>query len=494
MLIKKSFLSLILALLFIFILASSSLQADSILLDSTMPDLSDEITISSLNNEDLMPAVAYNWKHKEFLVVWHTKWVMGTRDIRGARVSESGQVLAEFIIYEHATKDSAQPGVAYDEVNDRYLVVFIFDTPGNGSNWDVYGRFIPWDGPSNAYTPFVICDWATHQWNPKVVYGRTMEEFLVGWTNEDQTAAVKAYIGLKRVRASDGHLVTGLSLFDLSENKVNVDIAYNLARNEYLVVYDNGLDIKATRFTGNLIPLSGGEFTIAGWPSTEIRPAVAACKNYDQYLVAWQSDQTPGPVNDAIYARFINGDGVLGTVHKIEDFTWREQKPDVSCNLWGSKYLVAWQQEASNGKFGIRSRIVHPDGTLDDAFVFVHPLDDNMDRTSVALAGGVTAFLAAWEHKRDSFQDIHGRLIIIFKSPTPTDPPPTDTPTMEPPITDTPTTDPPPTDTPTPTWDSLTPTPTSDPLTPSPPPTEAPPTEPPPQPASHRIFLPLIIR
>jgi hypothetical protein len=140
---------------------------------------------------------------------------------------------------------------------------------------------------------------------------------------------------------------------------------------------------------------------------------VAACRDANQYLVTWQSDQETN--NDAIYARFIGGDGVLAGVHKIDDTTGQEREPDVACNYAGSQYLVSWQTEYVNNKYGIWGREVHPDETMDASFAIVHP-GQTAGRTASVLAGGHTNFLAAWEHERDgtSYQDIHGRLVTPY--------------------------------------------------------------------------------
>jgi len=111
---------------------------------TTGPHLSSEIVINAVDNEKYLPSVAYNSKHQEYLVVWSTTWTIGTRDIRAQRVSAQGKLLgSEFTVNENATKDSAQPSVAYDPVNDRYLVTFIFDASGSGTDWDLWGRLIP---------------------------------------------------------------------------------------------------------------------------------------------------------------------------------------------------------------------------------------------------------------------------------------------------------------------------------------------------------------
>ena len=382
---------------------------------TTGPHLSGEITISDLDNEEHLPAVAYNWKHHEYLVVWHTKWVIGTRDIRAARVSDTGQVLSTFTVYEHTTKDSAQPTVDYDPVNDRYLVVWIFDAFGDSSDWDLYGRFIPWDGPSASLNEFAICTWSTHQWNPKVAYGRAVEEFLVVWANEYQSGTLPMYISGRRVKA-DGSGLPGsssdLTISHATENRVNPDVTYNLARNEYLVVYDNAVDIFGIRLTGDLSHNFGGEFGIAGWPDTEIHPAVAACDQADQYLVAWQSSAG----NQDIYARFVKGDGTPDSVHHIYGTTVAEVEPDVACNMSGRQYLVVWQQQYSNltGPYGVWGRLVFADKSMDPEFRIMAPTAGiTAEFTDPAVAGGHTNYLVAWEHDRAgiSYQDIHGRLI-----------------------------------------------------------------------------------
>ena len=385
---------------------------------STPGWVSGEITVSALDNEQYLPSVAYNSQHNEYLVVWHNTWGIGTRDIRAARVSSAGQVLDTFTVYEHATKDSAQPTVAYDPVNDRYLVVWIFDAFGDGSDWDLYGRFIPWDGPSASLSEFAICTFGTSQWNPKVAYAGTQQEFLVVWNNESSPW----YISGRRVKASDGSFFgTGsdVTINHLTENRVNVDVTYNLARNEYLVVYDNAVDVFATRLGGNAAKLGGGEFGIAGWPDEEIHPAVAACNKTDQYLVAWQSLQS-GTHYD-VYVRFVDGDGSFptgGGPYVIYNTSVHEQNPDVACNSTtaGHMFLVTYEQQYSNltGPYGVWGRLAYQDYSMSSVFGVVAGTG-SLDRTEPVVAGGGANYMTVWEHDRDtSYQDIHGRLVAPY--------------------------------------------------------------------------------
>ncbi len=380
----------------------------------TNPFLSSELIISALANEQHLPAVAYNRKHHEYLVVWHNTWGNGTRDIYAQRLTDKGEFKDGFTIAT-GPKGRAQPSVAYDPVRDRYLVVWTHDVAGDGSNWDISGRFVPWNGPpSPGLSEFKIIDWSSSQWNPKVVYAEASDEFMVVWTNTP--AFVPAYVSGRRIFADgSGFPGGGFTIAThLTENRVNADVAYNLARNEYLVTYDNVLDIFGTRLRGDGASLGGGEFPIAEWPDQEHRPAVAACHEADQYLVAWQSLVSPN--NDDVFARFVNGNGTVDSVHHIGGTAVDENYPDVTCNVQGRQYMVTWQQQYSNttGPYGIWGRRLLPDKTLYPPFTISAPIAGrSMDRTDPAIVGGHANFMVVWEHDRfgTTWQDIHGRLV-----------------------------------------------------------------------------------
>jgi hypothetical protein len=379
-----------------------------------------EIIISERNSAEYSPAIAYNSKHNEYLVVWENDWGGGYHDIYAQRISGSGQLLSWFALT--TVHSQTNPAVAYDPVNDRYLVVWAYDSYGDGSNWDVYGRFVPWNGPPNP-ADFPICTWPSNQGHPAVAYGRAQQEFLVVWKSE--ATGVPGYISARRVFAAGGFPPgDGFTISSGTQIRDFPDVAYNLARNEYLVTWDlelsaSNIDIWGMRLRGDGVPLTGGsptvtgEFAIAGWPSFEAAPAVAACAAADQYLVAWQSDQGPYENNYAIYARYLNGDAVPGHVYEIDDTTSPELNVDVDCNLAGDRYLLAWQTRYANPQhYGIWARTAWPNESLPPQFAVKLP-GTATDREYPAVAGGRTGYLVAWEHQRDSGgnRDIHGRLL-----------------------------------------------------------------------------------
>lgn len=380
---------------------------------SRPPALSPYISIYPALNDQYLPSVAYNWHHDEYLVVWHNLWADGTRDISARRISGQGELLDSFTVSSGA-KDRAQPSVAYDPHNDRYLVVWSYDCAGDGSDWDVYGRFIPWDGPDANLTEFHICVWSSDQLLPQVVYNEnpSWPEFLVVWSNGASVVGTN-YIAGQRVYA-DGSGFPGAAFTIAShatDDYINPDVAYNLARNEYLVVYEkNCYDILAARLEANGNDL-GSQISVATWPDAESAPAVAACTTENQYFVAWQS-QVGSPEYD-VYGRFINGDGTVADVLHMGDTSVYERSPDVSCNAGARHYLVVWEQQFNNlsGPYGVMGRLLHADKTQDAKFTIINPGTLPDDHWEPAVAAGSPGYLVAWERDLSGYRNTYGRLV-----------------------------------------------------------------------------------
>ena len=378
---------------------------------AALPRLGSEIVVSEIDNQQWNPAVAYNWKHDEYLVVWQNTWGGGGSDIYAQRVTSTGEVKSWFAVTAGPHRRT-QPSVAYDPVNDRYLVVWAYDTFGDGSDSDLWGRLIPWNGPSSSLPEFAICLWNTWQFGPNVAYGRAQEEYLVVWYNQYQTGPLPNYVSGQRIRAGDGGFQGGtLTIANhATEQRWRPDVAYNLARNEYLVVYDSGYDIFGTRLTGNGVKLSGGEFSIAGWPDPENRPAVAACREADQYAVVWSSYRM-GDYD--LYVRFIRGDGTLESPSPISELAGDQGNADVACDESGQEYLVTWQETLT--QTGVSGRMISPNKTMGPGFQIVPP-GPPPGHVTPAVGGGESNYLVVWSHQRGTtaFRDIHGRLITPY--------------------------------------------------------------------------------
>ncbi len=391
----------------------------------TTPALGPEWIVSNQDFDEYLPQVAHNSVRDEYLIVWHDVSPFQARSVMGKRVDRMGSTIDEFVIaFEDAPpRDNGQPSVAYDPVNDRYFVAWVRDVFGNDTDWDVQGKIVPWDGPSASYPGFNICSFTTSQWNPQVAYAGTPGEFLVTWWNEG-AGGVHSYISAQRVSSSGSLLGGNFVVASGGEERVVPDVAYNQARNEYLVVYqvmDAGMgSIYGVRLTGSGAILGGGEFGIAVWPDPETMPRVTASRVADEWAVVWQSD-VPGNLKD-IYARrlWVGTGGALefaAPVH-VAMTGGDERNPDIAVHPERSQYLMVWEQQYSNasGPFGLIARTLNAGNAMGSEFA-VHPIysGQQIDSSRPKVVAAPNDWFVVWEQERDdtpSYQDIHGRAVI----------------------------------------------------------------------------------
>ncbi len=406
---KLVFLAVLAAAVFALSVQIASSESASAGTNADPPRLGGEIVISALPNAQYAPAAAYNSRHNEYLVVWHNTSAGSAREVWASRVSPQGFVLDSFRVGTLLSfNDHSLPAVAYDPVRDRYLVVWIYDFYGNGSDWDVYGRFIPWNGPDPSLTEFAINQWSSDQWDPQLVYAVFQDEFMVTWTNIQTSAP--AYISGLRIAADGSGFPAGpfTVASHLTQVRVNHQLAYNNSRNQVLVTYDNGTDIFGALLNGDGT-LARSEFAIAGWPDVETYPAVASCPGWDQFLVLWHSLTTNGDYD--IFARYLAGDGSAGAVLTVHNWIIDEQHAAVECSASGQRYLVAWEQQNANLNTGIWGRTIDTGAVMDTAFE-IAAAGPNADRSRPAVSAGSPSSLIVWQHERQgtSYLDIHGRL------------------------------------------------------------------------------------
>jgi hypothetical protein len=375
------------------------------------------LKIAEEDNWKWSPAVAYDTNHDRYLVVWENYWPSGYHDIYGRLVNASGQMSSEFVIYSGAY-NSKQPAVIFDASQDRYLVVWAYDSAGDGTDGDIYGRFIPWNGPIAGEAEFGIDTSRTNADKPKLAYSPTSDEYLVVWRV------------LPDAPGSDYFIAGGIIYNDKTGSSVTIssgpeardfpDLTYNLVRNEFVVVWDEDvgrdamdLDIHGIRLDFTGAPMGMGEFAVTTSTSNEQHPTVAACYKADVYLIAWQQ-QVNQSTDDNIFGRMMTGSGNLQQSYGLAGTTLPQQYPKLSCNPTGSEFLMTWQDQYAQPllRWGVWAAVIRTDLTIERSFEVVRPSDDR-DRLYPAVAYAYKTALFVWQHARDAsnFLDIWGQVV-----------------------------------------------------------------------------------
>jgi hypothetical protein len=325
--------------------------------------LGDEVRISTpslpIDANRHNPAVAYNRNHKQYLVVWQNEWP-GSKDIYAQRVSESGQLVGGWFSITTGQEDRVQPAVAYSATSDEFLVVWMKEV--SPDIYEIWGRIIAWNG-GYMLPEFKIISWADRSFlAPRVVWNSIHNEYFVVWNAFDTSGGLPGVprdISGARITNQDGGKVidTDMLAFPSDSGPHQVDVAYNVAMDEYLIVCviihteaSSGNDIYGRRVSWNGTPLAWIEIykdDFDGGRRHQNHPVVAT-NEQDKYMVAWEHEYS---YNDHdVYAREYNANGTpAGSYFTISSWTEDDTLPAIAANGSSHEWVVVWQRALPSG-------------------------------------------------------------------------------------------------------------------------------------------------
>ena len=221
------------------------------------------------NFDGYSPAVAFNPTQGEYLVVWYGddntgSLVDGENEIYGQRVVGAtgaeigGDVrLSEMGLDLDFSYDAYEPDVAYNSIQDSYLVVWRGDDNTDSlvdGEYEVFGQLV--DGTTGAEIggDFRLSDMGPDGDSnydaifPAVAYNSTQDEYLVVWYGDDNTGPLvdeEFEIYGQRLAGATGAEIGGdIRLSDMGPDgdpaydAFDPAVVYNHTQDEYLVVWD----------------------------------------------------------------------------------------------------------------------------------------------------------------------------------------------------------------------------------------------------------------
>ena len=248
--------------------------------------------------EWFQPDIVYNPNRGLYFVVAHND-LDGGSSIHGQHIALGGTHADWFwtLYGPFEGIDAVQPAVAYNSLNRDYLVVWMRRNRSEGEGYEIWGRI--WDEMGYvASDPFKIFSWANRSfWSPRVAYNAYRNEYFVIWNAFDTSGGfpgVPNDIAGCRISAG-GNILDCPIIITTDTTPHQVDIAYNLVRDEYFVVWVRSYPASGTGndIYGALLSWDGavltppGEFAIASGATDQNAPAVAADPS-GHYMVVWE--------------------------------------------------------------------------------------------------------------------------------------------------------------------------------------------------------------
>ncbi|MBN1560361.1 T9SS type A sorting domain-containing protein [candidate division KSB1 bacterium] len=348
--------------------------------------IGDNFPICTKLNDQQNPAMAYNTKSNEFLIVWHDNINdMNERDIYGQRVSNTGMLIGSDFPICTAQNDQDFPAVAYNKKDNEYLIIWRdnrkFDQQ-HPHDKQIYGQRVSSDGrliSSNFPVSTMPTDLVR---NPAIAYGDRPNEYLAVWeVDVDTTGPASGWsfkIRGQRISATGQLLDNPGTLADESDPKINFpisaeesvelqgctpDIVYNYRDAQYLVVWRDGRYYFGSGnddIFGQIITQQGEHFLPHdieiclqhdrnGKGGQRQNGATATYNDQNnEYLVVWHDerndlDRNAEPIECDIYGQIISNDGRLvdNTTTQLD-----ESDPTINYLICNAESIQSWPKVA----------------------------------------------------------------------------------------------------------------------------------------------------
>ncbi len=378
------------------------------------PPLSHYIRIEEAAVDTLSPAVAYNSRSREFLVVWEQHINGGEVAIYGRRVGVDGKTIGPAFPVQHIpVVQFYRPAVAYSPKQDSYLVAMHLKVTAD--DYDVWAVPVSGDGTPGSLFPIDV-DY-DRDWYPAIAYNDQVDEFLV--VLEKYVSTTRRDIEAHRIRASDWTEPSWRNIAGAANQARRLpDVAYNAARNEYLIGYilnspaTAGGDLVARIANSNLGTL-GSEMSITPLGSSPSQDGIALAAGPDEYLCVFDEDH--GASGRQVWGRRIHGNGTMDSFINFNATGVSRLEADVAYGE-GGHYLVALRRATTASNWDIFGQFVRtfPSAPLEGAEFGIHDVSGHQLVPAVACSPSGRCLVVNEENQNlggGGIYDLWGRLV-----------------------------------------------------------------------------------
>ena len=279
---------------------------------------------------------------------------------------------------------------------------------------------------------FISDDVSLTEARPAVAYNSTNKEYLVVWYNDrpgnDDIRAQRLTNDGQRI-GSEFYISAGSG-----RNCNYPDVAYDLNKNQYLVVWEDNLEneILGRRVSGTGLLLDTEDIIIRETPanSSAYRPAVVYSSFHHQFLVVWDELSivtVPVPkVTYNIHGQIVTDQGLMaGTLLVISQDdgfgNWRVNSDVAVFSYFTTNYFVVWQQrDPSQDRYKIRGQMIDGSGGFSgSSFTIIEGLGNaTIPKVAcVPTAPDNYRFLVTWQWNLGEDNDIYARPVSFNGTP-----------------------------------------------------------------------------
>jgi len=336
-------------------------------------------------------AAAYNSANNEYLVVWLADGLTTDNEfeIFGQRLNAAGAEIGtnDFQISTigtdgdgHGAVSTSGPVVAYNNTDNRYLVVWEADGLATDNEFEIFGQMLDASNGSEIGSDFRIsnsgadADAARSSNDPSIAYNSTDNEFLVVWEEDGFGNDNDFDIFGQRVSSAGAEVGADFRISNTgtdTDTKFGKDpsVAYSSVDNKYLVAWRSnpfasvGEDEIFGQFVSNAGAEIGSDFRISNSglfnnPAlddsdnrTAIEPNIAYNPNDNEFLVGWRADDLELDEKQEMFVQRIDsatgvergGEALASSTGNVNVASFNSVfDPNVVYNTQDNEYLAVW--------------------------------------------------------------------------------------------------------------------------------------------------------
>ncbi|MGC8810797.1 MAG: CFI-box-CTERM domain-containing protein, partial [bacterium] len=343
---------------------------------------------------DLTPSLAYDSQNNRYLLVYLKNYIGLTSHIYGQLLNCDGTAYGNEFQISEEDNNKYNPSVAYDNVNNKFLVVW--EEYRSGTSYDIYGQFVNANGTLSG-SNFAISNAENEQHYPTVAYDSANQRFLVVWQDYRTDEDYDIYGQL--VNANGTLNGSNFSISTATNNQYYPAIAFDSANQRFLVTWTDYRGAISYDIYGQLVnangTLNGSNFPISTADYDQNHPAVAYDSSNQRFLVAFSS-YSPSIDHD-IYGQIVNADGnLIGSSFIISNAEGVQYNPSVAYDTANQRFLVVWE-DSRGDNYDIYGQYINANGSLSGSNFVINNADNQQRNAQVAYNSNFANFLVAFE-------------------------------------------------------------------------------------------------
>jgi len=275
------------------------------------------------------PYIVYNSTDNQYLIVYTGSRIAGESEIYGVLLDDTGAVIKSFFrISDVGTDgntdyDAGMQEVIYNSIDNEYLVVWTGDRLQN--EHEVYGQRLDSNGNEIGVNDFQISTQGNGKdaYYPSIAWNSLNNEYLVVWEGDSLVSEMEVYgsrisnlgVTIGSPYRITNHGPTNNSSYDAHQPQ----IIYNPLDDRYLLTWNGDIMIGEDEIYGQQLNsaggLYGGAFQISTQgPNNQIEwdaglSGIAWVSATNSYFVSWMGDYDPN--KDEVYLQQVSSSGAL---------------------------------------------------------------------------------------------------------------------------------------------------------------------------------------